>query len=375
MKNREIIEQLHKFRKMTPSSEWRKENGVIIMKKVSEDIGESHVFARGKFTFFITLKAFLNEIPLQIAPLFVLLLVFIFGGGVIVQATHRSLPGNFLYPVKLNIEKAQLALIANETQRTELEVEFTKKRVYEIDQLIQFSEKKEENVRKVSSAASSLKSDIELVKQNVRKSDPENKNHFKIALSLASTTNELKETLNKSKDILTDDVKNTLQEAVDTAEEAGIDALIKSIETPTNATVASSTKATEENQSNVDEQKKEAALILKETLVRIYGDAKKSYGTFQETAKTNSRVRGADISAVKDIYAVILKLYEESEKSLESENYDKILENMNLIKDLTKKIEEITAHYTGVQGQTNQNGEASANVPVLTTEEISADIK
>ncbi len=60
-----------------------------------------------------------------------LALVLVLGGGTMVAASNQSLPGDFLFPVDLAIEKIQIKL-ANEEQRHELKLKFAEERVEEI---------------------------------------------------------------------------------------------------------------------------------------------------------------------------------------------------------------------------------------------------
>ena len=68
--------------------------------------------------------------PLATFAVFVLLFV---GGSVgITNASMGTLPGDRLYPVKLGMEKAQLALATSDSQRASLRTEFTSRRLDEM---------------------------------------------------------------------------------------------------------------------------------------------------------------------------------------------------------------------------------------------------
>ena len=68
--------------------------------------------------------------PLATAAVF----VFLVAGGWVgaVNASMGTLPGDALYPVKLGMEKAQLALATSDSQRAALQTEFTSRRLDEM---------------------------------------------------------------------------------------------------------------------------------------------------------------------------------------------------------------------------------------------------
>lgn len=347
--DKKIIEQLKSLKKISPSNQWKKENFGVILKEVKD-----YNIEKSQSKFFMRIRAFrefLHEIPFQIAPLFVLVLFFVVGGAAVVHSAYQSLPGHFLYPVKINIEKAQLALLADDSQKAELNIQFANNRVHEIDQIIGHSDKNSENGVRVNLAARTLKASIDSAKEKIQKSESSQDMNFKMALSLASTTSEIDETLKKSKDILSDDAKNSLKEARDSAEEAGITALVKTLETKQ----GSASTTTEIIMDEASGQKSEAANILKDKISKLEIQAKSLIEEFSSLSKINSDVTEDDMATIKDIYVVIVKLISGSNIELEKENYAKISENIVLIKNLINKMETILGKYTMLEAQSVDN--------------------
>lgn len=343
--DKKIIEQLKSLKKISPSDQWKKESFSVILKEINDYKNE-----KNQSKFFMRIKAFrefLHEIPFQIAPLFMLVLFFVAGGAAVVHTAYSSLPGHFLYPFKINIEKAQLAFLANDSKKAELNIQFANNRVHEIDQIIGYSVKNSEKGVRVNSVVKTLKANINSVKEKIREGGSFGYSNFKIALSLASTTSEIDETLKKSKDILSDEVKNTLKEARDSAEEAGITALVKTLEVKQNS-VSTSTVIIIDDTAG---QKTEAANILKDKVSKLEIQAKSLIDEFTNLSKTNHKVTEDDITTMKDIYVVIIKLISESNIELEKENYTKISENIALIKNLINKMETIIGKYNAVEAQ------------------------
>lgn len=66
----------------------------------------------------------------------VLAAVFLLGGSVALAST-RSLPGSILYPVKLGLERVQLTLTPSPSEKARLNLEFSRRRVAEVRQLIE----------------------------------------------------------------------------------------------------------------------------------------------------------------------------------------------------------------------------------------------
>jgi len=62
--------------------------------------------------------------------------VFLLGGSVALAST-RSLPGSILYPVKLGLERAQLILTPSPSKKARLNLEFSRRRMIEVRQLIE----------------------------------------------------------------------------------------------------------------------------------------------------------------------------------------------------------------------------------------------
>jgi hypothetical protein len=72
------------------------------------------------------------------AMVLILLLIFLFGGaGMTALAAQPSLPGDALYPVKVNLEHIRLALARETSLRAELHMEFAERRLSEISGLLE----------------------------------------------------------------------------------------------------------------------------------------------------------------------------------------------------------------------------------------------
>ena len=69
----------------------------------------------------------------------VFVFVALFGGGyVTASAAGAALPGDALYPIKLDLEQARLSLTTNRVRQAELHLEFAQRRMDEITALTDF---------------------------------------------------------------------------------------------------------------------------------------------------------------------------------------------------------------------------------------------
>lgn len=361
MNENEFLKQLNTLRHITPSQHWKRESFAVLqneMKKVSA----AEKPAKGMLAI-QTIRAFFSDLPFQIAPLAVLLLLFTAGGFVVLNTSQGSLPGNFLYPIKLNIERAQLAFVGNSAQRAELSIEFTKNRVQELDRLM-LSKNSLTTDKNAEIVAQTIKQNIDRVKETVTRQKSGKDFHFMIALSLESTSTEIKETINKSKGILSEDVKNTLQEALDSAEETGLTALIKSIEI-----LPSDDATTVTDPVDDTEQVDEALEILKTKIFELEQE--------QNTIETRlnavaDSITPEDRAAVEQISGVIDTLIAESKQALSESNYDKITENSKLIRELFNKIAKVLASYSQAEAQLTSETNTGAEQTDTNVDENSA---
>lgn len=95
------------------------------------------------------------------------ILVAVLGGSLAsVNASDRSVPGDFLYPVKIAGEQTRLAFTQGKAERVRLKAEFVDRRVEEIKTIVNTPEKK--NPERLREAAMGLKRDLDTVKNQLK---------------------------------------------------------------------------------------------------------------------------------------------------------------------------------------------------------------
>lgn len=91
-------------------------------------------------------------------------LVLTLGGSMMsVSAAERSLPGDFLYGLKLATEQARLVFVSGTAEKLKLKTEFTDRRVNELQQVAGFTKEPE----RVAEVAEILKRDLHTLKQQL----------------------------------------------------------------------------------------------------------------------------------------------------------------------------------------------------------------
>jgi hypothetical protein len=151
-------------------------------------------------------------------------MVTVFGGSILsVSASDRSLPGDFLYPIKIATEQTRLAFTSGKLEKLKLKSEFVDRRVDEIKTLATATDP-EQPVR-LKQAAEVLKRDLNTVKNQLSevKSDttPETADAVKL---VDKQSEQIIEDLKLVRNEAPEEVKNSLAEAEVAAVHAGVTA-------------------------------------------------------------------------------------------------------------------------------------------------------
>lgn len=148
------------------------------------------------------------------------------GGSIAsVSAAERSLPGDFLYSLKLASEQARLALTPSKGEKLKLKVEFTTRRGEDLKQ-VAHQDVPERPVR-VAQAAEILKRDLKTVKEQLEdvKQNTSPETVVEAAKLVDQKSNELVQTLEETKSGLTDETKGKVTEAQAAAADTGVKAI------------------------------------------------------------------------------------------------------------------------------------------------------
>lgn len=160
------------------------------------------------------------------APVLAILsvMVTVFGGSIVsVSASSRSIPGDFLYPIKIAAEQTRLAFTSGKVDRLMLKSEFVDRRVDEIKSLATTSNPAQP--ARMKQAAEDLKRDLNTVKLQLSevKSEvtPETADAIK---SVDKQSEQIVEDLKLVRNDAPEEVKNSLSEAESAAVHTGVTA-------------------------------------------------------------------------------------------------------------------------------------------------------
>ncbi len=161
-------------------------------------------------------------------PVLATLSVFLvaFGGSVAsVSAAEQSLPGDFLYNLKLATEQARLAFTSDKEDKLTLKIEFTARRVEELKSVT--SDDVPARSARVVQAAELLKRDLNTVKQQLDDAKTGTKSDRLVAAAklIDQTSAKAVHTLQDSKAVLSNEAKEKVTEAQAAAADTGVKAI------------------------------------------------------------------------------------------------------------------------------------------------------
>lgn len=151
-------------------------------------------------------------------------MVTVFGGSILsVSASDRSLPGDFLYPIKIATEQTRLAFTSGKIEKLKLKSEFVDRRVDEIKTLATVADP-EQPVR-LKQAAEVLKRDLNTVKMQLSDVKSEATPETADAVKLVDKQSEqIIEDLKLVRNEAPEEVKGSLAEAEVAAVHTGVTA-------------------------------------------------------------------------------------------------------------------------------------------------------
>ncbi len=188
MDEKKLLVQLNKLKKIKPDSQWQKDNREVLLRQVFGPSVNNNVAG---FNWF---KVIAQKLPGQVVKSIsqptmavILILVFMFGGGVLsIKAARDTKPGDSFYIAKIFSEKTQLALTFNEKNKVLLGLEFAGNRAQEITQVLAESDNQSEKEEKVEKLVSNFRKEIRAARARLEKISPRTQAP-KIALDKATT--------------------------------------------------------------------------------------------------------------------------------------------------------------------------------------------
>lgn len=161
------------------------------------------------------------------APVLASLSIFatVLGGSLVsVSAAERSVPGDFLYPIKLAGEQTRLAFTSDKVERIKLKTDYVERRVEEIKAIASNQDGASSDL--LREAAKGLKRDLDTVKNQLKDVKKETaQKSAAVARLVDSRSNSVAQELKNVRGTVPQDVKPSMAEAEAAALQTGVSAV------------------------------------------------------------------------------------------------------------------------------------------------------
>jgi len=158
----------------SPRPEWLKANRDILLMQVKNsirtEVKETRVWNTENLWQFLDVILPARTVYYVVRPAVAVMLIvgMMFGGWVTtVSASYNSLPGEYLYAVKMATEAVQVA-VAPKPVETKLHAEFAVRRAQEVAQIVSKTESSPEKVKKVEATVKSLQKELDSAKGGLK---------------------------------------------------------------------------------------------------------------------------------------------------------------------------------------------------------------
>ena len=228
-----IIEQLNELKHIKPRQDWvDAERELLLSQIIRQSAAKPQSFLINSWFLAKSLmpSSLLRFVAQPVGALCVLV-IFVFSTGIFgVNASRGSLPGDFLYSVKLNSEKVKVSFAVAEEKKAELHVQFAEERVKEIETVAAQDKSSTQKKEQIKVSASGLKSEMEKTMETLDKVKQESKKTKEIIETVKKVdqkTEELSARINDKKEQLKDDkeIAASLNDVKNTVDEAGVKAV------------------------------------------------------------------------------------------------------------------------------------------------------
>ena len=133
MLDKDFSRKFDPARKIAPRADWQKATRALLLRQISSDQAKSAKTGFGDY--FSVGLGLMRQRLFQPAVMMFLILGTFLGSSLLVNASFYSLPGSKLYTVKIALEQTQVAFTTDDARKVELNVEFARKRIDELDKI------------------------------------------------------------------------------------------------------------------------------------------------------------------------------------------------------------------------------------------------
>jgi hypothetical protein len=160
-------------------------------------------------------------------PLAASVSVFVFaiiGWVSVANASISALPGEKLYPIKLSVEKAQLALAFGAGERANLKVEFASRRLEEMVKVASTQYRIAPD--SVSVAVERFKNEVTTIKQELQEADEPEEKQTELAMAVGRKVESYATTVALTGNELAPEVKTQVEAVIEEAKEQAVEVII-----------------------------------------------------------------------------------------------------------------------------------------------------
>lgn len=275
MENNSLKKEFKKIKQnIFPRPDWVDLSREILLQQISAQKED-----QAKISFFDFSNLFIQffrQRLLEPAVVMILVLATFLGSTLVINAAFYSLPGESLYPVKIALEKAHVALISDTQKKVELKMEFAEKRINEFDKIVQQTENNPaEKTKKIQQVVQELRNNVievnnhltqlsQSFKQTDKQTDSaevikDKEQKVQMALDISSKTEELAKSIGEKVAGLSEaeqlEVEQIVSETVQSAQKASLSAQQLAEEVQSTGAATAPADGEIQGASNTEEEK------------------------------------------------------------------------------------------------------------------------
>ncbi|MFH0779351.1 MAG: DUF5667 domain-containing protein [Parcubacteria group bacterium] len=351
-----IIKQLQSLKEIKPNKDWVNSERELLLSQIA-------VQSSPKPQSFLVNSWFMAKslmpggmMKFVAKPIGVLtvLAAFLFSTGALgVNASKGSLPGDFLYPVKLKTEQVKVGLTAGSEKKAEMHVQFAGERVKEIEKVSRQATTPDHKKAQIQAAAAVLTQEMQKAQEHleVAKNDKQKSGDLiQVIKSVDEKTDEISaQIVQKQTELKADrEINRTLQKAVDAADNTGVKAVEVivdknqkgDIQLSENELVGIIEKKIEKTSEQIN-QVNQAAGVINANAAAVQGGAAGSGGNASQPAGAGSLA-----SDFKDKPAEAKQILSEAQVMLDQGDLtsaiEKVKQSVEITQEAQQTVNEIT---------------------------------
>ncbi len=221
---KDFTKQLNSLKEIQPSTKWKDSAREDILAQIMCEDSPQKLGLLVEFLYFIRFSGrFFNDFIAKPVGTLALVLVLVFGGGVIKVKADSSLPGDLFYSLKRSGEKVHIAFMFDEEKKSDLRLSLMSERVRELNEVIY--KKDLEQSDKIKKAFENFHKDFTPVRESIASIDDNSENRLSVAQKVEDKTSELSFILSNVKNKIEDEMAGEVVMAINNVNMVNLGAL------------------------------------------------------------------------------------------------------------------------------------------------------